>query len=96
MSKISEQAAEAFMGGYYYANSHTMVLASGNTENTLMYLHSNLIATKLHNNISITNANWSTVTTKSRLNSIPGVHIYQKDNQWFLNNKEWNGDWIQI
>jgi len=44
----------------------------------------------------ITNAGWQSNTTKERLNGLSGVSIYQKNFQWFLNGKPWNGDWITV
>jgi len=46
--------------------------------------------------VSITDAGWPTVTTKDRLNGIPGVSISQKKGVWYLNGAQWDGKWIKI
>ena len=47
---------------------------------------------KLWKELWITSAGWPTNTTKERLNGFNGVHIYQKDFQWYLNGEAWNGE----
>lgn len=46
--------------------------------------------------ISITDSGWPTVTTKDRLNGIPGVSISQKKGVWYLNGAQWDGKWSKI
>lgn len=62
-----------------------------------IFLHGNLIARKTNLGIEITSAGWQTTTTKERLNGLLdqiGVgRIYQKNFNWYLNNKPWNGCW---
>jgi hypothetical protein len=110
MRKITREAINAFMSGssFYKANtivepfSGRIVLSDGLTQGIgdkayVMRLHGNAIAVNTQQGvIYITNAGWSTTTTKERLNAIPGVSICQKKFQWFLNGKPWNGDWITI
>jgi len=63
-----------------------------------MYLFENLIA-KYDNktkNLFITNAGYFSQTTKERLNGFNNVRLKQKQGIWYLNNVEWNGNWIQI
>tara|TARA_R100001594_G_scaffold150302_1_gene210936 strand:- start:560 stop:928 length:369 start_codon:yes stop_codon:yes gene_type:complete len=62
-----------------------------------MYLHGNEIARvvvafefgKWNTKLYIRTAGWTTSTTKERLNGLPGVSIYQKDFQWYLNGRPW-------
>jgi glutamine cyclotransferase len=70
-----------------------------------LYLHGNLIAKKEYQAIGyhstlvsfeITNAGWGTPTTKERLNGLNGVRIHQAKGQWYLNGKEWNGEWVNV
>jgi hypothetical protein len=96
MRKITKEAVNAFLQGYDYSNSNTKVLASGNTVSSTMTLFGNLIAIKNADYISITNAGYFTATTKERLNGIPGVSISQSKGVWYLNGKEWDGEWIMI
>lgn len=97
MRKISFESAQAFMSGKDYKGSNTQVFRGD------LFLHGNKIAE--HNSlfkgdgntkINITNAGWFSSTTKERLNALPGVHIQQKAGVWFLNGKEWNGEWITV
>jgi hypothetical protein len=43
----------------------------------------------------ITSAGWKTVTTRDRL-QILGANLDVKKGIWYLNDVEWDGDWIQI
>ena len=60
-------------------------------------LHNNVIAVlDEFNMLSISNAGWSSNTTKERLNGLPNVRINQKNWNWFLNGVEWNGEWTRV
>ena len=90
MRKVTQQAVESFISGYDFK--------SGNTEvrNNAMYLHGNKIAEWRGDELWITNAGWSSNVTKERLNGIPGVSVQQSRWVWFLNGKEWDGQWIKV
>lgn len=92
--KITSAAINAFMTSNSYSGSNTKVI----TENgcTRLFLFGHLIAKRDGNTISITNAGYSTPTTKERLNGIPGVSIAQKKGVWYLNGEKWDGKWIVI
>lgn len=95
MRKITQQAVDAFMTGYSFKSGNTKVISYGDLIS--LYLHGNLIAIKsAATGIIISTDGWATNTTKERLNGIPGVNIQQKSRKWFLNGKEWNGEWIEI
>lgn len=69
------------------------------TDGTSLFLHGNKIAEWNRNGeagLHITNAGWSSNTTKERLNGLRGVSISQKAFRWYLNGKEWNGDWVNV
>ena len=98
MRKITEDAVEAFENDKPFKRSNTEVEVNP----TRLYLHDNLIAKK-ENGLWITDAGWQTNTTKERLNGIPGVHIVQRNWNWFLKDKndlcefkKWNGEWKKI
>jgi len=66
----------------------------------VLCLHDNIIA-QFHwshdeEYLIINHAGWPTVTTKSRLNALPGVDIVQRRGVWYLNGEEWDGDWIIV
>ena len=68
-----------------------------NTESTgkQLLLFGNTIAKWTNNNIWITNAGWKTVTTRDRLQLL-GAKLKVKKGIWYLNDVEWDGNWIQI
>ena len=68
-----------------------------NTESTgkELLLFGNTIAEWRNNDIWITSAGWKTATTRDRL-QILGARLNQKQGIWYLNDEEWNGNWIQI
>jgi len=92
--QISIDAAEAFMSNRPFKrdNTEVVLMTSGTMQ---LFLFGNCIAQKLRNELRITSAGYSTVTTKDRLNALPGVKIYQKDFQWYLNDLPWDGEWIE-
>ena len=66
---------------------------------TILLLYGNEIAYRYNDvdrTLSITDCGWQSVTTKERLNGIPNVQIQQRNFEWFLNGKEWNGNLIDI
>lgn len=67
------------------------------TDGDNLYLFGNKIAQwDLNNRLWITNCGWESLTTKERLNAIPGVKIVQKNHVWYLNGKAWDGSAIRI
>lgn len=67
-----------------------------NSDLRRLKLHGNTIAELSADGLFITSAGWKTPTTKERLNGLPGVHIQQKNFQWFLNGEIWDGGFIRI
>jgi len=61
-----------------------------------LFLHGNKIAEWRDHRIWITDAGWDSTTTKERLNGIPGVRVYHHRKELYLNDKPWDGDWIQV
>lgn len=90
MRKTTEVVAQAFE----WRNAKKM--GNTSTDGQGYYLHGNKIAEWRDNSLWITNCGWTSNTTKERLNGLNGVHITQKDWQWYLNGKEWDGNWIRI
>jgi len=88
--KTSRDAAAAFISSKPYRSKNTV------TDGTRLYLFGNLIAEKRGAALWITNAGWSTATTKERLNALPGVSITQKAGIWYLNGAEWSGKWAKV
>lgn len=72
-----------------------------------LYYHGNLIAEWRKDGLYISNGGYTTYsrggteipgskTTKDKLNALPGVSIHQAKCKWYLNGKEWSGEWIKI
>lgn len=97
MRKVTQEACRAFMCGYKFNGGNTQVLCTVNG-NYEMYLHGNMIARRNGNmnTFEITLAGWETVTTRDRLNGLPGVSVCQRKGEQFLNGKPWNGEWITV
>ena len=99
MRKITQQAVEAFEAQRSFKSKNTQVRVipqNGGGSLILLELHGNTIARheSWNGKTFITNAGWFTVTTKERLNGLRDVSIRQMNWDWYLNGKEWNGDWI--
>jgi hypothetical protein len=95
-TKISTQAAKAFLNFENYRNSNTEVRVYDANEKDIccqLFLHGHCIATNYKDKdyITIQNCGYFTKTTKERLNALPNVNIYQKDWMWYLNGNPWNG-----
>lgn len=88
MRQITEQIVRAFEGRY------SKKINNSETDGTSLWLHDNKIAEHRDGGIWITNAGWSSKTTKERLNGLTGVHITQKNFEWYLNGNLWDGSWI--
>ena len=95
MKQLSILAANAFHQFKKFKRSNTQVIIDDGI--AYLYLFDNLIAKHYPNgDIHITSAGWFSVSTKERLNSLDGVHIIQRNSEWFLNGKEWNGEWTKV
>ena len=94
MRLITFNAVQAFNNGRKFKSANTEVRIDGGMVS--LYLHNHKIAERSPDGFYITNAGWASNTTKERLNGLDGVHIYQKNWQWYLNDKEWNGGWYRI
>ncbi len=97
MRKITEQSVNAFMNAKKFSKDNMSVEVLPNV--TILKLHNNAIAYRYNDpkqTLSITNCGWFSNTTKERLNALPNVSICQKNWNWYLNGKEWNGELIDI
>ena len=95
MRKITREAVDKFLRKETFRKSNMAVEEQYGIFK--LKLHGNTIATlDEFNMLSISNAGWSSNTTKERLNGLPHVHIKQKNWNWFLNGKEWGGEWTRV
>ena len=87
MKKISQNIATSFLAGKPLQNDNTY------TDGEKVYLHSNLIAKKIHpDKLEISLAGYPTMTTRERLNSILNVfgfdhYIQQKEGKQYIVNE---------
>jgi hypothetical protein len=89
MRKITREIVAAFM------NREERRISNSYTDGTTLYLHGNAIARhRCDGDIEVTTAGWNTVTTRERLNGIPGVNVFVRGGQLYLNHYKWNGDWV--
>ena len=97
MKKITLDAVPAFMNAEKFKRDNTEVEVFENV--TVLKLFGNRIAYRYNDperTLSITNCGWDTNTTKERLSAQPGVHITQKNWQWYLNGEQWDGKLIDV
>lgn len=96
MRKIDELAKNAFIHRKPFKLQNTKVeILNGKPH---MYLHDNLIAKLNYNDeLLINHCGWETVTTKSRLNALPGVNIRMTKGRFVLNEKGYmNSGWTIV
>ena len=102
MRQITKQAVNKFNNNENFTKDNTRIEYQTlfSVPSTIMYLHGNVIAQRQDNELRITNSGWFSNTTKERLNglldSIGFDKIYQKNFEWFLADKKWNGNPIKI
>ena len=97
MRKITIESVDAFMNARKFKKANMEIEVLPNV--TVMRLHGNPIAFRYNDperTLSITDAGWSSNTTRERLNGIPNVSIQQKNWQWYLNGEKWNGHMIDV
>lgn len=85
MRKVTDSIVTAFYNG------KSKKVGNTHTDGEAIYLHGHCIARKVEGGIEITNCGYFTSTTKERLNGLDGVSINQKDCEWYLNGKTWDG-----
>lgn len=90
MRKITEKIVRAFLNG------ETLRIDNSYTNGQDLFLFGNKIAVRTGNGLWISNAGWKTKTTKERLNGLPNVRIQQVRGEWYLNGREWNGEWVNV
>ena len=94
MRKITREAQRAFKRGRKFKKDNTQVEVF--EDMTTLRLHGNLIAWENDTGVFIQNAGYFTATTKERLNGLYGVHIQQKNFEWYLNGERWDGKAVKI
>lgn len=105
MRKITQDAIDAFTAGVEFSRDNTRVevrpfQGSSVLDSVILVLHGNPIARYVKSQgmatLQVCDGNHQTVTTKDRLNGIPGVRVNQKAGRWYLNGVEWDGHWAHV
>lgn len=93
MRKIEREMIEAILNGKAYHNNNTSVSCSEDT--TKIYLHGHLIVKVDGKDLWVSDCNYQTKTTKSRLNCILSHFnlptISAKKFEWYIGSDEWKG-----
>lgn len=90
MRKVTREIVSAFL------NHETKRVSNSYTDGTSLYLHGNEIAVHVKGGIEVTTAGWNTPTTRERLNGLPGVSVWVRRGQLYLNGQPWDGTWTQV
>lgn len=97
MRKITKEATAALKDGRSFKGSNTAVSLNTDKDRWEMRLHNNLIAYRTCGvqRLYISNAGWTSNTTKERLNGVLDTfnkpyRIYQEDFVWYI--CDWSND----
>ena len=90
----SRKGATAIVSAFLVGNK--MKMGNDFTDGVILTLHGNTIAKKEKGRLFISTCGWSTPTTFSRLNCIPGVSATTKKGQTYLNGEKWDGSWTAV
>lgn len=102
--KITTDATHAFTNGQEFNRGNTRVevrpFQQEAHDSVILLLHGNPIARYVKSSglstLQVCDGNcWQTVTTKDRLNGLPGVSVHQKAGDWYLNGVKWDGSWTR-
>ena len=103
MRQITIDSIRAFRNGNKFkrGNMEVRVFLDWPTPQTCikisqLRLHGNIIATLSNAGLEISTCGWNTVTTRERLNGLPGVHLIQRNFKLILNGEPWDGRTIKI
>jgi len=91
MRKVHENMASCLMDMVGAKSGNAEVRQSIVSDYFVLTYRGNIIASWDGYHLKITDAGWRTNTTKNYLNALPGVHIRQKNYEWYLNGEKWNG-----
>lgn len=104
MRKITEAAIQAFLAGDEFSRGNTRVevrpFKGASEPSVILVLHDSPIARYVKSqgvaSLQVCDGGWQTITTKERLNGLPGVQVHQKAGQWYLNGMAWDGSWTHV
>ena len=90
MRRITAEITRAF------EERRTLKIDNSYTDGNSLWLFGNKIAEWRDGYLWITDAGWDSKTTKERLNGLSGVNIRQERGVWYLNDKAWDGRWVNV
>jgi len=90
MRQITAEITRAF------EERRSLKIDNSRTDGNCLWLFENKIAEWRGGNLWITDAGWDSKTTKERLNGLSGVSINVRRGVWYLNGREWNGEWVNV
>jgi len=90
MRQITRDIVQAF------ESRNSLRIDNSRTDGQSLWLFNNQIAEWRWDGLWISNAGWKSKTTKERLNGLSGVNIYQLRGIWFLNDRIWDGGWVNV
>jgi len=90
MRQITRDIVQAF------ESRNSLRIDNSRTDGRSLWLFNNQIAEWRWDGLWISNAGWKSKTTKERLNGLSGVNIYQLRGIWFLNDRIWDGGWVNV
>ena len=90
MRQITDRICRAFEQG------RVLKIDNSETDGQNLWLFGNKIAQFRNGEIWITDAGWSSKTTRERLNGLSGVQISQRAGSWYLNGNLWQGEWTSV
>ena len=95
MRKITRDAHYAFFNRQEFKRDNTEVKQYDEVSASL-FLHGHEIAWMDETGTYINACGYKTNTTKERLNGLLGIHIQQKNWDWFVNGEPWDGSILRI
>lgn len=90
MRQITQQIVNAFQ------NSRSLTIGNSRTNGESLWLFNNKIAEIRRDGLWVSNGGWNSKTTKERLNGILGVNVRQQRGVWLLNDRVWDGRWVNV
>lgn len=105
MRKITNESRNAFLRAERFRKGNMAVeirpWQDQKHDSVILLLHGNPIARYDMGDaalatLQVCDGGWQTVTTKDRLNSLPGVDVTQRKFKWYLNGAEWDGFWAYV
>jgi hypothetical protein len=90
MRLVTKRSIECLLAGKNYSSKNTRVVGD-----KLILWNTPIIEVR-EDGVYISTGGWDTVTTKERLNGLPGVSVYHRKHVLHLNGVPWDGNWCKV